>query len=84
LTLPEGKYALGRGLFYPEIMLVEGEKTKTTLLLPPRYKGHEPDLAHAYDITDIRDVGLLKSFKAIWNWLKNLCGFGAKPAAAAA
>jgi len=84
LTLPQGKYAVGRGLLYPEIMTVEGEEEKTMLLLPPRYKGHESDLAHAYNITDIRDVGLLKGFKAIWNWMKNLCGFRTKPVAAAA
>lgn len=81
VTLPAGKYAVGRGFFYPEIMLTEGEKEKTMLLPPPRYKGHEFDLAHAYNITDIRDVGLLKGFKAIWNWMKSLCGFGTKPAA---
>lgn len=81
VTLPPGKYAVGRGLLYPEIMLDEAEKPKTMLLLPPRYKGHEEDIAHAYDIKDIRDVGLLKGFKAVWNWLKSLCGFGARGAA---
>jgi hypothetical protein len=80
VTLPPGQCAVGRGLFYPEIMRVEGEETKTMLWLPPRYKSHEEDLAHAYEITDIRDVGLLKGFKAIWNWLKSLCGFRSRPA----
>ncbi|MCE9591902.1 MAG: hypothetical protein K8S99_15425 [Planctomycetes bacterium] len=79
VTLPPGAYAVGRGFFYPEIMLAEGEKETTMLLLPPRYKGHESDLAHAYNTTDIRDVGLLRGFKAVWNWMKCLCGFGIKP-----
>ncbi len=82
LTLPAGTYAVGRGLFYPEIMRVEGENTRTMLVLPPRYRSHEEAVNAAYGLAGIRDVGLLKGFKAIWKWLKGL--FGAKSEAAAA
>ena len=74
LTLPAGNYAVGRGLFYPELMLVEGEKTRTMFVMPPRYRTHEDEVAKIYGIRDVRDVGLLKGFKAIWRWLKNLFG----------
>jgi hypothetical protein len=68
ITLPEGRYAIGRGLFYPEIMTVEGEKTKTLLSMPPRYKKHEEEIGQIYGIAEIRDTGLLKGLKAIWRW----------------
>jgi hypothetical protein len=77
-TLPKGDYAVGRGLFYPELMLPEGERMRTILTMPPRYRTHEDEIATIYGIPDVRDVGLLKGFKAIWNWLKSLFGLGTK------
>jgi hypothetical protein len=68
IPLPAGKYAVGRGLFYPEILLVEGEKTKSLLTMPPRYKKHEEEIAKAYGIADLRDTGILRGLKAIWSW----------------
>jgi len=70
VALPVGRYAVGRGLFCPEIMTVEEEKTRSLLAMPPRYKRHEEAIAQIYGISDIRDVGLLKGLKAVWNWLK--------------
>ena len=82
--LPDGKYAVGRGLFYPDFLLVEGERAKSLLTMPPRYKGHEEEIAQVYGITDIRDTGLLKGIKAIWRWFtRNLFGGESKQAAAA-
>jgi hypothetical protein len=84
-ALPAGKYAVGRGLFYPEIMTVDGEKVKALLTMPPRYKKHEEEVAQAYGITDVRDTGLLKGIKAIWRWFtRNLFGKESKEAAAVA
>lgn len=80
VTLPAGQYAVGRGLFYPELMLVDGDQEKTMLILPPRYKAHEEAIAKIYGIAGVRDVGLLKGFKAMWRWLKSLFGFTAQPA----
>jgi hypothetical protein len=68
LELPEGKYAVGRGLIYSEIVAVEGGKTPSIFILPPRYRSHEADLGTIYQIT-VQDVGLLKGFKTVWNWL---------------
>jgi hypothetical protein len=84
LKLPEGKYAVGRGLFYPELLRVEGDKTKNLLAMPPRYKTHEEEIARIYSITDVRDTGLLKGIKAIWRWFtRSLFGRDSKEAAVA-
>jgi hypothetical protein len=83
VPLPEGKYAVGRGLFYPDIMLVEGQKAKAVLAMPPRYKQHEDEIAGIYGIPDVRDTGLLKGIRAIWRWFtRNLFGAESKEAAA--
>jgi hypothetical protein len=66
MTLPEGQYAVGKGLVNSEIMRVEGEKTKTALLLPPRYRSHEAELVAAYGLAGVRPVGLSAAVK----WLK--------------
>src|ERR1043166_1869730 len=84
LTLPPGDYAVGRGLFYPELMLVDSDKTQTMLVLPPRYRTHEDEVAKIYALRDVRDVGLLKGFKAIWHWLKSLSGARASSESATA
>jgi len=76
LTLPAGNYEAGRGVFYSEILRVEGDSAKTVILLPPRYRGHEEEIAKIYNFTGVRDVGL----RAAWAWLKSL--FGGKTAAA--
>ena len=76
LTLPAGSYGVGRGLFYSEILWVEGESGKTLILLPPRYLGHEEEVAEIYQFVEVRDVGI----RAAWAWFKSL--FGASRAAA--
>ena len=76
LVLPAGNYEAGRGVFYSEILRVEGDSAKTVLLLPPRYRGHEEEVVSIYHFSGTRDVGL----RAAWAWLKSL--FGGKTAAA--
>ena len=68
LVLPEGKYEAGRGLFYSEILRVEGDSAKTLILLPPRYRGHEEEIAKIYGFAGVRAVGIL----AAWAWFKSL------------
>ncbi len=72
--------AVGRGMFYSSIVARSGDEQTTLFLLPPRYQGHAPDLAHAYEIHDVVDVGLRRA----WAWLKEMLGFAPRPAAAAA
>ena len=80
LEIPDGKYEAGRGLFYSEIVRVEGDDAKTAMLLPPRYLGHEEQLVKIYGFAGTRDVGV----RAAWKWLKELCGFKAQPQMAVA
>lgn len=76
ILLPSGNYEAGRGVFYSEILRLEGESVKTMLLLPPRYRGHEEEVAKIYNLSGTRDVGI----RAAWAWFKSL--FGGKRAAA--
>ncbi len=76
LILPAGKYEAGRGVFYSEILRIEGDSAKTVILLPPRYLGHEEELTKIYSLAGTRDVGL----RAAWAWFKSL--FGGKTATA--
>lgn len=66
LALPAGQYAVGKGLVNSEIVEVGGGKTKTTLLLPPRYRDHEEEIVKIYGLTDVRPIGLSAAVK----WLK--------------
>ena len=76
LTLPAGNYETGRGLFYSEILRVENNSAKTVILLPPRYRGHEEQIARIYNFAGTRDVGI----RAAWAWFKSL--FSSKTATA--
>ena len=63
--------AAGKGVFFSEILQIDGDTTKLVLLLPPRYRGHEYELVAIYGLTDVRDTGLL----AAWAWCKSMLGF---------
>jgi len=78
LTLPAVKYAAGKGVFFSEILQLDGENTRIALLLPPRYRGHELELVAIYGLTGVRDTGLL----AAWAWVKSMLGFKTKIPAA--
>jgi hypothetical protein len=70
LALPSGRYEVGCGFFYSEIMRVEGNEPKTVLLLPPRYIGHENDLVSIYGLAGTTRVGI----RAAWAWLRGMVG----------
>jgi hypothetical protein len=78
LTLPATKYAAGKGVFFSEILQLDGDNTRIALLLPPRYRGHEYELVAIFGLTDVRDTGLL----AAWAWFKSMLGFKTKIPAA--
>lgn len=75
-ALPDVKFAVGRGAFYPTLEGTFGEKEKTVLTLPPRYRGHEAAFGAACGVTQFTDVGLRRAWAAV----KELFGFGEKPA----
>jgi len=70
ITLPAGNYEAGRGFFYSEILRVETDSAKTMILLPPRYLGHEEEVARIHQFAGVRDVGI----RAVWGWFKSLFG----------
>jgi hypothetical protein len=74
LTLPATQYAAGKGMFFLEILQLDGDNTRIALLLPPRYRGHEYELVAIYGLAGVRDTGLL----AAWSWLKTVLGFKTK------
>jgi hypothetical protein len=78
LVLPEGGYAIGKGLLYSQIMRVESQGLTAALLLPPRYRGHEEELVPIYGLAGVRDGGLRAAFR----WLKESLGFKPQPQAA--
>jgi hypothetical protein len=65
LILPEGSYAVGRGLLYPEVVRVDGDSTDAILTLPPRYCGHEEEFNQIYQLVGVQNVGI----KAFWDWV---------------
>jgi hypothetical protein len=69
LTLPAGNYAVGRGLFYSEIIWVDGDSTTTAMTLPPRYRSHEEEMSSIYLLGGVQDIGVVKGLKAIWQWM---------------
>jgi len=71
LTLPATQYAAGKGVFFSEILQLDGDNTRIALLLPPRYRGHELELVAIYGLAGVRDTGLL----AAWSWFKSMLGF---------
>lgn len=69
VALPAGKYAVGRGLFYSEIIRIDGDDTATALTLPPRFRSHEEEVSSVYAFAGVQDVGVIKGLKAVWNWM---------------
>ena len=78
LILPEGKYAVGKAVFWQSLQRVEGDDAQNMILLPPRYRGHAEELVKIYNLTGVREAGLRRA----WKWLKEM--FTGKPQTAAA
>ena len=72
-----GSTVIGKGVFYSQIMRVDGQGLATAMLLPPRYRGQEEALATCYGLTGVQDAGL----RAAMRWLKETLGLAAEPAA---
>ena len=72
VEVPTTGLAVGRAVIYSAIIARAQGVESTLFLLPPRYQGHAADLAHAYNIPDVVDIGLRRA----WAWLKDMLGFG--------
>lgn len=78
MVLPEGRYFVGRGLFFPEIRRGAGEDSQALCILPPRFCTHEERLAQCYGFPPVEDIGLRKGLTGFWRWLRALSGFRQK------
>jgi len=78
LVLPTGDYAVGKGLISSFIVKEEGENEHEVLTLPPRYRTHEEAVSRVYELKGVRDIGIMKGFKAVITAL-----FGGHPDTAA-
>jgi len=71
LKLPNTNLAIGNGFLFP-VLLREADGKETALInFPPRYCGHEAELAREYAVP-VRDIGAYKGMKAAWRWIKEL------------
>lgn len=79
-TVSPAALVVGHGAFFSTMVARTGGNETTMFLLPPRYRGHEAEVAHAYQLDGVIEVGLRRA----WSWLKEALGFGGrKPAAVA-
>ena len=78
VTLPPGRYLVGRGLFFPEIAMEHNDHLRAMLNCPPRYRTHEQELSDTLALSGVRDVGVLRG----WRALREVFTGGAKVAAA--
>lgn len=78
VSFPDGdNLAAGRGAFFSNV--TDGEHE--VLVLPPRYRSHEAEMASMYGFKQgVEPIGLNKA----WSWLRSAMGFGSKAATAAA
>ena len=85
VALPDGSYALSKGLLCPDLLHCEdgGTTARTLLMLLPRYSSQEDLIAERLSLTEVRDGGVLKGFKAIRNWFAEILGLGRRKNASA-
>jgi hypothetical protein len=70
IELPAGRYAIGRGVLHPSLILLDGVEDSDVANFPPRFSSHESALAEVSGATEIRDTGI----RAAWSWLKGCFG----------
>ncbi len=63
VPVEQSSFAVGEGLFLSELIAGDG---RTLFVLPPRYRGHEPELVGIYELGGgVRDVGLRRAWSAL-------------------
>lgn len=74
ILLPEGRYALSRGLLYPSFLRKVAMSEETLLNFPPRYRGLEDTIAARMGIPEVQDGSFLSGLKRIRRWLREFVG----------
>ncbi len=65
-------YELGKGLLNPYVVYPRDDGKHTTLFrLPPRFKRHEGAVARCLTLAGVRDVSILRGFRALWQHIRN-------------
>ncbi len=59
--------AVGQGAFFSDVVDVDA---RTVFSLPPRYRGHEQAVVHAYQMSGVKPAGLRK----VWGQLSEMLG----------
>ena len=72
LSFEKGRYAVGRGLFYSEIISLNDETT--VLTLPPRFRDHEEEVTSLFQLAGVHEIGVVKGLKTLWHQIKGLFG----------
>ena len=69
VRLPEGTFALAKGLLYPSLLHgAEGSPARSIILFLPRYRSHEESIAGFLAIVDVRENTLTRGLKAARSW----------------
>lgn len=71
IKLPNTNLAVGNGFLFPIMLREENGKEIALVNFPPRYAGHESELARELALP-VRDIGAYKGMKAAWQWMKEL------------
>lgn len=78
LSLPSGSAILCKGLLHPGIAHREADKPRGSLILLPRYRGSEEEIAARFGCQEIVDSALLRGLKAVRHWLIEALSWGAR------
>lgn len=77
VSLPTGSPILCKGLLHPGIAHQDAEKPRGSLILLPRYRGCEEEIATRFGCQEIVDSALLRGLKAVRHWLVEALSLGA-------
>lgn len=75
VALPATRHVLAKGLLAPAMLQGDDEtKLRKTMVLLPRYRGREADVANSLGLHAVRDHALARGWTAFTNWLRELTG----------
>lgn len=74
VPLPEGRYEVGRGLVFPELLRLQGDEARSVGWWPPRCRGHEADLCRFYRLDGVRDT----VWRRAWSWFREVVRGGVR------
>lgn len=74
VPLPPGRLELAKGILMPVVISADGERESRSLLLLPRYKGMEEELAGSLGFHAVRDHAWARGWRAIKAWWWEMTG----------